>query len=225
MLGALAFSADGQRLAYQRRGPGGFRIWISAVAGGPAVQLAADDSYQDAPTWSPDGEWIAFVFRRQTRWGLAKARVGGGSPPVVLKEGIVYPSNPRWSPAGEWITCDTREGFSVVSTKDGSARVLSEDTPLAHAWSRDGARVFAVRPAEGGRLQLVAIERATGAETVVSKDIGPSPPSDDPLRGFSLAPDGKSYLTSILRLRGDLWLIEGFEPRPRGLAERLFGRT
>jgi Tol biopolymer transport system component len=225
MLGALAFSSDGQRLAYQRRGPAGFRIWISAVAGGPAVQLAADDSYQDAPTWSPDGEWIAFVFRRQTRWGLAKARVGGGSAPVVLKEGIVYPSNPRWSPAGEWITCDMREGFSVVSTKDGSARVLSEDTPLAHGWSRDGARVFAARPAEGGRLELVAIELATGAETVVSKDLGPSPPSDDPLRGFSLAPDGKSFLTSILRLRGDLWIIEGFEPRPRELAQRLFGPT
>ena len=225
MLGALAFSADGQRLAYQRRGPAGFRIWISAVAGGPAVQLAPDDSYQDAPTWSPDGEWIAFVFRRQTRWGLAKARVGGGGPPVILKEGIVYPSNPRWSPTGGWITCDTREGFSVVSTKDGSARVLSEDTPLAHGWSRDGARVFAVRPADGGRLELVAIAIATGTEAVVSKDLGASPPSDDPLRGFSLAPDGKSYLTSILRLRGDLWLIEGFEPRPPGLAERLFGRT
>ena len=225
LLGALAFSPDGQRLAYQRRGPAGFRIWISAVAGGPAVQLAIDDSYQDAPTWSPDGEWIAFVFRRQTQWGLAKARVGGGSEAVVLMEGIVYPSNPRWSPTGDWITCDTREGFSVISTKDGRARVLSEDTPLAHAWSRDGGRIFAVRPADGGRLELVAIELATGAETVVVRDLGASPPSDDPLRGFSLAPDGKSFLTSILRLRGDLWILEGFEPRPWGLAERLFGRS
>jgi TolB protein len=217
----VAFSPDGQRLAYQRRGSTGFRIWISGVAAGPAVQPVTDDSYQDAPTWSPDGSWLGFVFRRRNRWGLAKVRAGGGNP-VVLKDGIVYPSNPRWSPDGQWITCDTREGFSLVSADGTQTKVLSEDTPLAHGWGRDGARVYAIRPGEAARLQLVSIDAATGRETVVTKDLGPSPPSDDPLRGFSLAPDGRRFLTSILRLRGDLWLLEGFEPR-RPL-DRLFRR-
>jgi len=214
LLGGVAFSPDGQRLAYQRRGSTGFRIWISGVAGGPAVQPVTDDSYQDAPTWSPDGNWLGFVFRRRNHWGLAKVRAGGGTP-VVLKDGIVYPSNPRWSPDGRWITCDTREGFSLVSADGTQTKVLSEDTPLTHGWGRDGARVYAIRPGEAARLQLVSIDAATGRETVVTKDLGPSPPSDDPLRGFSLAPDGRSFLTSILRLRGDLWLLEGFEPRRR----------
>jgi hypothetical protein len=30
------------------------------------------------------------------------------------------------------------------------------------------------------------------------------------LRGLSLAADGRSLLTSFYRLRGDLWLLEGF---------------
>jgi Tol biopolymer transport system component len=183
---------------------------MSAVAGGPAVQLATDDAYQDAPTWSPDGNWIAFVFRRHTQWGLAKARVGGGAP-AVLKEGVVYPSNPRWSPTGEWITAETRDGFSIVSADGATTRVLSDEAPLVHGWSQDGKHIYGIRPADGGRLQLVAFDLATDTETVVAKDLGPSPPSDDPLEGFSLAPDGRSFLTSILRLRGDVWLLEGFE--------------
>jgi Tol biopolymer transport system component len=212
LLGGLAFSGDGQRIAYQRRGPTGFRIWISAVAGGPAVQLLTDDSYQDAPSWSPDGRWVAFIFRRGAQWGLAKVQVGGGAP-ILIKEGVVYPSKPRWSPTGEWITADTREGFSLVASDGTATRVLSDEVPLAHGWTRDGRRLYAVRPGDGGRLQLVSIEVPSGAEAVVTADLGPSPPSDDPLRGFSLAPDARSFLTSILRLEGDVWLLEGFEAR------------
>ncbi|PYQ19565.1 MAG: hypothetical protein DMF81_21460 [Acidobacteria bacterium] len=80
-----------------------------------------------------------------------------------------------------------------------------------------------MRPGEAARLQLVSFDTATGAEAVVTKDLGRSPPSDDPLRGFSLAPDGRRSLTSILRLRGDLWLLEGFEPT--GPLDRLFRRA
>ena len=30
-------------------------------------------------------------------------------------------------------------------------------------------------------------------------------------RGFSLAPDGKSFATSMFRTRGDIWLVEVFQ--------------
>src|SRR5262249_3784894 len=81
LMSAVSSPADGRRVAYQRRGPSGFKIWISAVAGGPAVQLVLDDSYQDAPTWSPDGNWIAYALSRGGRRALTKVRVGAGEPP------------------------------------------------------------------------------------------------------------------------------------------------
>jgi Tol biopolymer transport system component len=222
MISGVAVSPEGSRLAYQRRGPSGFKVWISAVAGGPAVQLILDDSYQDTPTWSPDGNWIAYSLSRGGRRALAKARVGAGEPPLVLVDGIVYPSNPKWSPNGALITCETPEGFSVVSADGKQARTLTEEAPLAHAWSADSRRIYAIR-GDDLRLRLVAIDVGSGRETSVNEDLGPVPPSSSPLAGLSLAPDGRSLLTSIVRLRGDVWLLSGFEPRSRGLLARFRG--
>jgi hypothetical protein len=49
--------------------------------------------------------------------------------------------------------------------------------------------------------------------------LGPSPPVNNPVRGISVSPDGRTVLTSIVRLNGDLWLLEGLQPdRARGPA-------
>jgi Tol biopolymer transport system component len=220
LISGLAVSPDGRRVAYQRRGPAGFKVWTSAVAGGPAVQLILDDSYQDSPTWSPDGNWIAYALSRGGRRALMKVRVGAGEAPLVLKEGIVYPSNPKWSPNGALVTCETPEGFSVISADGKQARTLVEEAPLAHAWSTDSRSIYAIR-GDDLRLQLVSIDVASGRETALRTDLGPVPPSSAPLAGLSLAPDGRSLLTSIVRLRGDVWLLSGFEQRPNRLFARL----
>jgi len=210
LLSGLAFSPDGQRLAYQRRGPDGFRIWISTVAGGQAVRLSRDEGYQDAPTWAPDGASIAFTSLRQGRWALARVDTGGSEPASSIKEGIIYPSNPRWSPRGDWIACELSEGFALVSPDGQRTRVLAEETWLAHAWSRDGSALYAVRLTEDNRLEVIVVDVEKGTTRTIVKDVGPAPPSSAPLRGLSLSPDGRRLLTSIYRLRGDLWLLEGF---------------
>ena len=210
LLSGLAFSPDGQRIAYQRRSLSGFRVWISTMAGGRAVRLSADEGYQDAPTWSPDGAWIAFTSLRQGRWSLLRAPTGGGEAPTTIRDGIVYPSNPRWSPRGDWILCELREGIALVSPDGQRTRVLADESWLGQAWSADGSRVYAVRLSEALRLQLVAVEVASGSQRTLVDDLGPGPASDVPLRGLSLSPDGRSLLTSMYRLRGDLWLLQGF---------------
>ena len=42
-------------------------------------------------------------------------------------------------------------------------------------------------------------------------------------RGFSLHPDGKSFLTSVLRVKTQIYLLENFD-RPTRLLDRLWRR-
>jgi Tol biopolymer transport system component len=223
MFSSLSFSPDGRRIAFQQATAGDqFGVWVSTIAGGPPVPIpaVAGAHYQDSPTWSPDGEWVAFTYGAKGKWGLAKVHAGGDEAPIVLRDTLVYPSTPRWSPRGDWIACDTTEGFTLVSPDGKTARVLSDEAWLAHGFSKDGTSVYAVRQTDSLRMQLTRFDVATGRETIVTEDLGATPPTSTPLRGFSLAPDGRSFLASIVELRGDVWVLDGFS-RPTTMFDRI----
>jgi serine/threonine protein kinase/Tol biopolymer transport system component len=208
MLAAPMFSPDGRRVAYQRNGhkpvwP--LRIWISQTAGGPPVPLLPPtiEGYQSAPTWSPDGEWIAYADWTDREWRLAKVRVGSDRPIILRSDGIPN-ATPAWSPTGDWITWETRDGFLLVSTDGTGQRVLSDEHWLAHTWSHDGTRIFAIRETEDLRLTLVSLDTRSGGLRVIA-DLGPSPPVNNPVKGLTVSADGERFVTSIVSLRGDLW--------------------
>lgn len=219
LIASIAFSPDGQRIAYQRSG-GTFRIWISSVAGGAPVPLAPPDFvFEDHPTWSPDGEWIAFIGggRDQTRFlpGLWKMRVGHEAPPILISDLALAAGNVKWSPTGEWIACETSEGITLVSPDGVKKHLLVEDSWHAFDWSKDGRKLYAVRSNEGMRVSAIRVDVPTGQEHVIA-DLGTAAPTDHPFQGLSVAPDGKSMATSVVDLRGDLWLFEGWSaPHPR----------
>ena len=217
MLSAPAFSPDGAHVAYQRNAHAPtwpLRIWISQVAGGPPVPLlpASHEGYQSAPTWSPDGLWIAYSEWKDNQWMLAKVRVGSGEGPIVLRRNGVPNAMPHWSPRGDWITWETSGGFTVVSPDGATERVLTDEQWLVHAWSADGARILGIRETDELRLSVVGLDVQSGTMRVRA-DLGPSPPVNNPLRGFAVAADGRSIVTSVVRPRGDLWLLEGLRTR------------
>jgi len=232
LLSRPTFSPEGQRLVYQRRDAAGYGLWTSSVAGGAAVPLVprARAGYQDAPTWSPDGTWLAFTYIRSgdnpgdnNVWRLGKTRPGGNGEITELRSAINFLSYPQWSPDGRWITVELQDGLSVVSPDGAEERLVSREPWIVHTWSRDSRSLLAIRQTDAFRLQLAALDVATGAERILVPDLGPVPPTTPPLRGFSLSADGTRLLTSIARLRGDIHVLDGFE-RPAGVWRRLTRR-
>jgi Tol biopolymer transport system component len=222
MLGAPSFSPDGRSIAYLRSAQKPviwpLRIWTSFTNGGTPVPLLprAHEGYQSAPTWSPDGQWIAYTEWKANQWMLAKVRVGSAESPDVLRRDGVPNASPHWSPTSEWITWETERGLVLVSPDGKTERALPEDRPagrwLFHTWSADGLRLIGIKESEDGQLWLVDVEVRSGNERKLAA-LGAVPPVNNPVKGFSVSPDGRMVTISAVRLRGDLWLLNGLQLR------------
>jgi serine/threonine protein kinase/Tol biopolymer transport system component len=229
-VGSLAFSPDGTKLAFQRAAAAsdstqtaGSRLWIISVAGGKPVALGGNDAFQDAPTWSPSGDWIAYLETRQGDVALVKIQLGGRAEPVTLVKSGIPPFivRPQWSPAGDSILCETVEGLTIVSADGSSQRVISDPGWFAYAWDTDGRRIYGLRPTDDGHhIMLVSVDAQTGAERVVNASLGTIPQALQPIRGFSRM-QGRGFLTSTARVKSDIYLIEAFR-LPLTLWDRLW---
>ena len=222
-VGSLAFSPDGTKLAFQRAASGegdrpeGSRLWITLLAGGKPVAIGGDETFQDGPTWSPKGDWIAYLVSADARNAqaglvLVKTPVGVRAPAVPLYKGIPpFVARPQWSPDGDWILCETFEGLSLIPA-DGlrAPRVIGEGQWFAYAWDKDGRRIYGLRPTDDlHHFMLVSLDPKNGDERIINSSLGAVPQALQPIRGFSRLPNG-GFLTSIATVRSDIYLIEGF---------------
>jgi hypothetical protein len=139
---------------------------------------------------------------------LSKIVVGGDSRPVTLLDSVTE-SSTRWSPDGLWVSTNTEKGFFLVSPDGAVKRKISDEKFLVHAWAPDSSGIYGIRLDDD--LHLV-LERLTvdGKQSTLA-DLGTSPPATIPLDGFSLSPDGKVFLAGLVKTKGDLWILEGFD--------------
>lgn len=89
------FSPDGEKIAYTSRVNGRFQIRIANLITGENNIIAGEGS-NEQPTWSPDGQWIAFQSDRRNRtWQIYRMRADGSDLLQLTFEG--ENKEPDWS--------------------------------------------------------------------------------------------------------------------------------
>jgi len=224
-----AISPDGTRVAYRLEDGRDFSVWISALSGDTPSRLWNDPAQQQrGAAWSPDGAWITFYGVRDGRNAIYKARVGGNTAPDL----VTYTTEPqpvRWSPDGAWIAYRDAQ-LRLVSPDGKQKRVVSERKWETYGWSKDGTALYGIAVDERRHHILARIDVAAARETKIA-DYGLTGGAVDfgylladfPYRGFSLHPDGKSFLTSIYRAKSQIYLLRDFN-RPVRLIDRWLGK-
>lgn len=206
---SLKFSPDGRRIAYAS----GQTIYVVAAEGGRSTSVTQGSQ----PVWAPDGKTLALLEREGAKWHLSRISLDGQSKPERVMETATN-IRPAWSPDGRWIAVAVTEGLALVSPDGKSKRVLISRTMqnwTGPVFSKDSGTLYLTE-----RNRLTAVDVATGRSRAVAEYPGFQLQTTI-VNGNSpgLSADGKSLITTSLKIESAIYLIEGLKPPKTLLGE------
>jgi WD40 repeat protein len=136
--GAIIYSSDLD---------GDFEIWVINADGSDQQKLTDNDATDWSPSWSPDGEQIAFVSNRDGNDEIYVMDADGSNVRRLTQTTDASESFPAWSPDGTVISFDSdRDGNWEIytMTRDGSDPLRLTNNPADDwitSWSPDGNQI------------------------------------------------------------------------------------
>ncbi len=127
-------SPDGSQIVFTYKGD----LYRVAAAGGNAVQLTSQPSYDNHPVWSADGRWIAFASDRKGNMDVFVMPATGGQPRQLTFNSA---GETPWtfSPDGKYV-------YFSAAIQDAASSVLFPTSRLTELYKV---------PVEGGRTTRV----------------------------------------------------------------------
>jgi Tol biopolymer transport system component len=120
------------------------------------------------PSWSPDGQWLAFAMHGS----LWRIRVANGTSDGAAEEIATareYLSSPEWSPDGRYLAYTADSGGRSINlrlldlkTGEPTALTTGEFVNIEPAWSPDGSRLAYVSTAPNGYFNIFTMAIADG---------------------------------------------------------------
>lgn len=183
--------------------------------------------WERGPSWSPDGNSIAYAYAREGDLDIYIRSTSGGNA-IRLTDMPYDERSPRWSPDGQLIAyvADPGPGTNVYLTPHlgGGQQVLVESgIPAierlsesrmvlgANPWSPDGGHLVYARETEDGQVALWRVELATREQMQIT-----FPPEGVRDVGACWSYDGERLVFERRRKgRIELWVVaaDGGEPQ------------
>lgn len=146
-------SPTGKRAVVEARGD----IWtLPAKNGSPRNLTRTSGVAERDPSWSPDGQWIAYFSDATGEYELYVVQSDGkGEPKQLTRDGACFRYNPTWSPNSKYIAFGDETGALYIYGMDsGMVRLVDKD-PWAEApnpsWSPDSRWIAYARNDERTR--------------------------------------------------------------------------
>ena len=170
-----AFSPDGKLVAFrQSDGARNTGIYAAAVGGEKSLKLTGDPG-DCCPTWSPNGDRIAFARYSEKTVSIYVVPALGGTARRVYQGATAMAAGLSWSPNGNSLAFSesssedpTRARISVLSLADSSTRALTSPPAgwLDHepAFSPDGNQLTFVRSTVAGVSNDLFVMPANGGQ-------------------------------------------------------------